>query len=476
MKKDSTGSIFVVLIIILALVGVGGYYGWKELSKTVLENFAPKIRILNLDQVKGLGLAPVEINIELSDQGTGLDEVIVRTEQGRITQELYRKSFQGTKLEKIRLPFQGPESGLEEGEVTIEVKVFDKSFWSNGDTKRFSLPVDYHRPKLRILTTQHNAYHGGSQLIIYQADDENLVLTGVRSSSQIFAGFPIQYLDPTFRASNVFGALYAADIRQRHETINVNAFAIDKVGNEKIGSFYNKIRARNYKDVTLEVGDDLVQTSAIEIASKYQSSIGEEPTDFSSTDSNAFSYVFNTVRKANSDFITELLQRDIPKEKQWGQSFVLPKGSPELRFGERASYIYQEKEVASGISYGFSIANIRGTPVEAANNGEVLFADELGAYGRTVILDHGIGIATIYSQLDEMRVNVGDLVERGSVIGSVGDSGLALKPSVYYEIRIQGVPVNPLEWWDDVWVEAHIEDKVKEVKRLTGVTEIQPLQ
>ena len=107
--------------------------------------------------------------------------------------------------------------------------------------------------------------------------------------------------------------------------------------------------------------------------------------------------------------------------------------------------------------------------VVAANKGVVVFSENLGVYGRALGIDHGFGLATVYGQLERVLIDVGEAVESGQMIGHAGRSGLARGPTVYFEMRVQGVAVDAREWWDKQWFFAHILGKIDEVKKLLGL-------
>src|SRR5207244_3519033 len=92
------------------------------------------------------------------------------------------------------------------------------------------------------------------------------------------------------------------------------------------------------------------------------------------------------------------------------------------------------------------------SPVTAANRGVVAFADPLTIYGNTVILDHGLGLQTLYAHLSSMEVKVGDEVAKGQELGRTGASGLALGDHLHFEVLVHGVSVTPIEWWDARWI------------------------
>ncbi|MDR0828451.1 MAG: M23 family metallopeptidase [Desulfovibrio sp.] len=95
---------------------------------------------------------------------------------------------------------------------------------------------------------------------------------------------------------------------------------------------------------------------------------------------------------------------------------------------------------------GLDISNRIGTPIRAPARGAVTFSGPDGAYGISIILDHGNGISTRYSHLSRTSVNVGDYVQRGDFIGYLGNTGRSTGPHLHYEVHVRGVPVNPMRY------------------------------
>jgi murein DD-endopeptidase MepM/ murein hydrolase activator NlpD len=108
-------------------------------------------------------------------------------------------------------------------------------------------------------------------------------------------------------------------------------------------------------------------------------------------------------------------------------------------FGERVDPFNGEGAFHSGID----ISVAYGTPVHAAADGVVTFADIMSGYGNLIDLDHGHGLSTRYGHLSGFAIASGQHVQRGQVIGYVGATGRATSPHLHYEVRIQNVPVNP---------------------------------
>ncbi|MCK9444305.1 MAG: peptidoglycan DD-metalloendopeptidase family protein [Tissierellaceae bacterium] len=111
------------------------------------------------------------------------------------------------------------------------------------------------------------------------------------------------------------------------------------------------------------------------------------------------------------------------------------------RFGNRRDPFTKRIQFHQGVD----LANSTGTSVKAAAKGTVVFAGVNGAYGRTVILDHGYGYKTLYAHNSKILVKVGDKVEKGQEISKMGSSGRSTGSHLHFEIHIDNVVTNPLE-------------------------------
>ncbi|MGA2990760.1 MAG: M23 family metallopeptidase [Candidatus Korobacteraceae bacterium] len=111
-------------------------------------------------------------------------------------------------------------------------------------------------------------------------------------------------------------------------------------------------------------------------------------------------------------------------------------------FGERIDPFNGEGAFHSGVD----ISTAYGTPVIAAGDGVIVFADYMSGYGRLTELDHGNSISTRYGHLSGFAVSAGQAVKRGQVIGYVGSSGRVTSPHLHYEVRIGDTPVNPYKY------------------------------
>ncbi|HSM75796.1 MAG TPA: M23 family metallopeptidase [Desulfobacterales bacterium] len=122
---------------------------------------------------------------------------------------------------------------------------------------------------------------------------------------------------------------------------------------------------------------------------------------------------------------------------------ILPaEGWISSRFGYRKSPFGGRREFHKGVD----IATKEGSPVVATADGLVTFSGAKASYGETVVIDHGHGIVTSYAHLSKTLVNPGDHVKRGDTVGLVGSTGRSTGPHVHYEVRLNGMPVNPQKY------------------------------
>ena len=134
-----------------------------------------------------------------------------------------------------------------------------------------------------------------------------------------------------------------------------------------------------------------------------------------------------------------------PPSTEAFQSSAAPMISPSYgtvtsRFGWRIHPIFGTPEFHTGLD----IANRYGTPVRAALGGIVRFAGWMAGYGRLIVIDHGGGMQTSYSHLSAMLVSLGERVFKGQILGQIGSTGWSTGPHLFFEVRRNGVPVDPI--------------------------------
>lgn len=130
------------------------------------------------------------------------------------------------------------------------------------------------------------------------------------------------------------------------------------------------------------------------------------------------------------------------RERYWGDGFLLPvRGRITTRFGTGRVLNGKPRSSHSGVD----IAGKRGAPVRSANRGKVRLADDFYLSGKTVVVDHGWGVSTVYAHLDRIDVKEGHEVTKGQILGTVGTTGRATGPHLHFGAFIRGAKVDPLQ-------------------------------
>lgn len=134
----------------------------------------------------------------------------------------------------------------------------------------------------------------------------------------------------------------------------------------------------------------------------------------------------------------------VTPEQLWQGQFVVPiRGTQTSPFAILRYYNGQPSDSRHG---GLDIAADEGTPVPAANWGRVVLAEALKVRGHSVCLDHGLGVYTCYYHLSQIKVQMGQMVEKGKILGLVGSEGVSTGPHLHWEMRVSGKAVDPLPW------------------------------
>jgi murein DD-endopeptidase MepM/ murein hydrolase activator NlpD len=145
----------------------------------------------------------------------------------------------------------------------------------------------------------------------------------------------------------------------------------------------------------------------------------------------------------DSQRMAELIQRLKHSVAIGTGRFIKPvAGWLSSQFGNRFHPIFKRMAYHSGIDF----AAPSGTPVQAADTATVVFAGVWGGYGKAIILDHGDGVTSVYGHLSRIIVRKGDAIQKRDIIGYVGSTGLSTGPHLHFEIRENGLPIDPITY------------------------------
>ena len=315
-------------------------------------------------------------------------------------------------------------------------------------------------PRVAVLSTKHYVNHGGSEVVVYRATPADIT-SGVRVGDVEYPGFPasgagLAGADPATKVA-FFALLHDQPIGAP-----IVAFARDEAGNEAKATFVDNVFPKPFRKSRIEIDDKFINRVVPDILEHSPELKMTAPAQDSPEMLAAFLKVNGELRKINADQIAALAAKTSPT-RLWAGPFVqLGNSQVEASFADHRTYIYKGKEVDQQTHLGFDLAVTEHVPVAAANSGIVLNASWLGIYGNCVIIDHGMGVQSLYGHLMSFDVKVGDTVTRGQIIGRSDSTGLAGGDHLHFTMLVGGRMVTPVEWWDPHWIADRVDRKLKE--------------
>ena len=428
------------LLAVLAVVAVKLY-----------EMELPQITVVT--DVARLG-ANKQVVVAVSDSKSGVRELSVILEQKGRQVPLYSRKYAGAGVVFVAGPESVEESfvvdtaslGFTDGGARLLVSVHDYSWWNwrggNVAESDFPVVIDTKPPRVRVTASPNYIKAGGAGIVIYRLS-EQVEKHGVFINGDFHPGYPL----PT-HGENVYGATIA--IRYDTEKINeANVSATDQAGN--VGRMpFGMILRRSPKNFDrINISDGFLARKLPEFADNNEKIEGEPLEQY---------LTINTqIRQANNKRIAEVCSTSSPERLWHGVFGRLARSSRKAGYADYRTYYYNGREIDKQVHLGIDLASTRRAKVGAANRGQVVFAEHLGIYGNAVIVDHGTGVFSLYSHLSQLGVQSGDMVEKGDSLGLTGTSGMAGGDHLHYSMLVNGIFVNPLEWWDARWLKLNIE-------------------
>ena len=447
------------LLLVAALAAGGAYVYAGRLP-------GPAIAIQKPEKVIGVS-TPLEIAVEAP--GAALETLEISLEQNGKQVPLFSLAdHKGAQVrqdgaDRVLVTRQVGKEAVPElatGDARITVTAARKVLYglrtvSSSDTR--DVRVRLERPRVSVLSTHHYVNHGGSEMVVYRVTPED-VTSGVVVGDVEYPGYPaggvtvdgVKIADPAVRVA-FFALLHDQDL-----ATPMRIFARDEAGNSARADFDFRVFPKPFKRSRIPLDDRFLD--------RVVPAILEGTTEVSPQGSNLekFLVVNGELRQKNADIIASFAQKTAPELLWRGQVFhPFTNTAVESAFADQRTYIYNGKEVDQQVHLGFDLASYAGTPIVAANRGTVLFADELGIYGNAVILDHGMGVQSLYAHLSSIEVKPGDAVEKEQALGRSGMTGLAGGDHLHFTMLVNGKMVNPVEWWDAHWIEDRILRKLR---------------
>ncbi|HEX5473418.1 MAG TPA: M23 family metallopeptidase [Vicinamibacterales bacterium] len=324
-----------------------------------------------------------------------------------------------------------------------------------------NVQVRLDRPILTVLSTKHYINLGGSEMVVYKVTPAD-VESGVQVGDLTYPGYPasgadgvdgVHITDPSIRL-----AFFALRFDQDLNT-PMHLYARDPAGNTARADFDYRVFPKPFKRSRIRLDDRFLDR----VVPAILATTSEVKPEGSTLDK--FLVINGELRRKNAAKIASFAGVTSPK-LLWGGAAFHPytNSAVEAAFADQRTYVYQGKDVDQQVHLGFDLAKVVHSHLVAANRGKVVYAAPLGIYGNCVIIDHGMGVQSLYGHLSSIGVQVGQMVDKEQEIGRTGETGLAGGDHLHFTMLVNGEMVNPVEWWDAHWIQDRILRKLHEAR------------
>lgn len=444
-------GIWLTLALVLCVIGGG------LLLSGVFESDPPGIygpkKIL-------LGSPGKTVQLRLEDPSSGLRSVSIRLlhESGsrRLTEQTWPCDWLGGSLpegiqSELALELDPALLQIPEGSATLVIAARDCAWTDNfaGNRSQSSIPVevDTSPPGIKIRSPLTYVFRGGSAVAVYRLS-EQAAEDGLMVDDTLYRGFPHPTGGETDRVV-LFSIPFEASQKP-----SVRVFARDAAGNQSEVPLASRVREPPARQTQIAIDEDFIDRVARPLAKSSQLNLSDSVTIFREVNEHLRMRSEATLREEISDSRLET--------PRWQDGLrQLPGSKVMSRFGERRTYLFNDQPISKARHDGFDLASTSRSKITAAAAGVVIFAGNLGIYGSSIIVDHGLGLSSLYAHLSQLDVELGSEVQTGTLLGRSGSSGLAGGDHLHFAVLVGGTYVDPLEWWDRNWVESHINRRLK---------------
>jgi murein DD-endopeptidase MepM/ murein hydrolase activator NlpD len=448
-----SGKLWLVVVVVAGLAG--GALVWRQRQPGVSVSLEPALA--------ALGQSKRTVNLVLHAPAGKLALVEAQVVQGgsartALTEDL---TSGGTIDAKRPLTLDAAALGLKEGPAELHVFARDSLWRPRPDraprlVQRFT--VDLTPPVLELRAATGYVKHAGAAVAVYKVS--GAVRSGVQVGETFFPGQPGLTADPT-----VHVAFYAFPYGS--PAVAPAVVAEDEAGNQRVvGLSVTFLPVRFPKD-TIHLTEGFLRKKVPELAP------GTAATAPVAELVSAFLRVNREGRKAAETKIRELTGGESSPKPLWTGVFrQQPNSKVFANFPEERTYEVEGRTVDVEWHLGIDLASQKRVPVEASNAGRVVFTGANGIYGNMVLLDHGLGLFTLYAHLSEIDVKAGQEVKQGEALGRSGETGLAGGDHLHFGLLVRGVYASPLEWWDPHWLRDRVAKPLADAGvALPGITD-----
>jgi murein DD-endopeptidase MepM/ murein hydrolase activator NlpD len=434
---------FLVVFVVIVAAGAAALWWLK------FEPGPPTAAFERLDEIIGRRTA---FEVVARAQGRpGLRRVEVRLRAGAQVYELLSADLdEGVREQRFAVEADLRAAGVSQGPGQIEV-LASTDAWHvlpprPAPVATRTVMIDLTPPTVALLSIQHNVRLGGSGVAVFRVG-EDTARAGVVVGDYFFPAIRGFFADPAIAV-----ALFAVP-QDLSADVQPKVHVADGVGNEQEAVLPSRIRPRAFPERQLDISDGFLQRKVPEIFT----AIGKPPpADLVE----GYLYLNRDLRRESELRIQHVTAESASKPLWDGTFRRQSNAAPMSAFADRRVYLHNGRIIDRQTHLGYDLASLQRASVEATQNGVVVFADYLGIYGNTVILDHGMGVFSLYGHLSTFAVQLGQKVKAGESLGQTGETGLAGGDHLHFSIMLRGVHVDPVEWWDGKWIRDHVTAKL----------------
>lgn len=449
-SKNSLGKILSIIIVLL-IVAAGVFI----FISPQFEKNAPKITF----KTNGYWNLKDKLNINIFDQSGIKSYRIIYKNEIDGDQLIDIKNINSTQSSLV-LDIKPFNLGKNKEKIKIAIEAIDNSKWNflqgNKAYKEFDLTIDRKRPVANVITNSYNIKKGGSAAVVVEVHDKNL--------KDKYISFNDKYrfeLIP-FLKENYYMAIIAWPV-QEEEFKRVNLVATDKAYNLSVTKVPLYIKDLKIKTDKIKISDRFVENISIPVLQKSKMEVPTSNTDI-------FVKQNKELRSENVKIIHDASVENMSKELITSYKIRpfkrLDRAKTFAGFAERRHYYYQNEKIDEAWHLGMDWASVKKAPIKVSNKGTVVFSDYLGIYGNTVIVDHGLGLQSLYAHTSKFNVNKGDNVKANEKIANTGSTGAVFGDHLHFGVLVQGYEVNPVEWMDRNWIRTRITDILDDAKKV----------
>lgn len=324
-----------------------------------------------------------------------------------------------------------------------------------------AISVQLTPPIISVVSTGHYITQGGAEMVVYRVSPAS-VQSGVQVGSYQYPGFPasgahVATKDPGLKVA-FFALLWDQD-----PSTPISLYARDDAGNVAHATFDYHVTPKIYPKSTLAVSDRFLERVVPPILANDPSFKVPDPSNLV----DSFVRIDHDLAIKDDAEMAALARKTSP-EMLWHGAWVQQRNSAvEAKFAEQRTFTHDGKVIGHEVHYGYDLASVAGAPVTAENSGRVMYAGWLDIYGNAVIIDHGMGVQSLYGHMSSVEVRVGESVSKGQEIGREGETGLAGGPHVHFSMLVDGHFVTPLDWWSPKWIHDRIMRKLEAIGAVT---------